>query len=264
MNQSVDNNPDPGKQGDGTGDGDQDTNAIIKSLQGELAAMKTGMLTEREKRQKFEVELAEVKGFQAAGRTKPDKREFTRAELEDHVMNGKISEAERDRILDDQAARKIQRTVEETVTTTVQTQERLRDTLKTIDRYTGVVPDLLKEGSAQRDRVRKEFEALLDMGDDPTSKVTELKALRSVYGPIDDLEAGKSRAPNRETHQEGGSGQGGDDSSRSGTKDGPPSGLSSREKAYYQDRIVKGIYPDWAAVTKELKHANPSVRARRA
>lgn len=225
----------------------------------EAEALKTGMMAERAKRQKAEIENAELRGELRGLSTKPAEatREFSRAELKRLVDDGKVSQEDADRTLDDQQGKRIERTVRETVDSTIKGQTQTQRMQSEIDRYKTALPDIVNEGSETRAKVEREYRYLTGVLGQPDSVVTELTALRAAFGDADRLVTGRVE---RETSQDVGS-DAGPGSDNSG--DGVPKTLTAREREFYKDRVGPGrLYPDWKSVEKELEFASPNLRKR--
>lgn len=205
------------------------------------------------------LEAAELRGkLSAAPAPKvEDVREFSRAELDEQVTLGKITQAQADQIIDNQVDRRIDKRVGEKVDA-----KSINDRLDAeIDEYAGLKPDIRKNGSPDRDRVAEEFKYLVQNGS-PETKATELAALRAVFGPLSRLKAAAAAGEGRrETHKEGSGGAG---SEEPGTRtDGAPKGLTARQRDHYQKSIDKGLYRDWAAVAEEVNF-DPTQRKKKA
>lgn len=224
----------------------------------EAEALKTGMMAERAKRHDLEKEVAELRGKVDGLSTKPAeaKREFSRAELKRLVDDGKVSQEEADRTLDDQQDKRIERTVRKTVDSTIGQQTQAQRVKSEVDRYKTALPDIVNEGTEARAKAGAEYQYLTGLGH-PDSVVTELAALRAAFGPADRLVTGRVE---RETSQDVGSDAGpGSDNS----EDGIPKTLTAREREFYKERVGPGkLYPDWKTVENELKFASPNLRKR--
>ena len=218
-----------------------------------------GMLAEREKRHNLEREISELKGQMEGLRAKADApKQYTRQELASLVDDGKLEQGQADQIMENQLRAKVTKEAKDAAVAAVTSNARIDRVNTEIARYKEAVPDVLNDGSAARQRVEQEFQYLVALGDDPNA-ATELKALRAVYGPVDNLQKGE---PARETHQETGGEDpdAGDDGMRT---DGMPKGLTAAQRAYYKPLIGR-LYKDWDEVQAELKYANPRLVKRHA
>ena len=188
----------------------------------------------------------------------PEPKKYSLADLNKLVDEGQITGEQRDQYFETQ----ISKTIDERVDTLVSKKEQEREKatrLKTeMDRYKSLIPDVMKQGSEDRQKVTNAFNRLVDMGS-PNDARTELAALMSVYGPVEELEKRKSTMTRelRDKHQETGGGKPPEPVSTGMLKT-----LSPREKAHYESMIQKGLYKDWKDVEEELKHANPDLRKR--
>lgn len=204
-----------------------------------------------------DLEMAELRGRLSAQTATPPPapvKVWTRAELENQVALGQMTEEAASQVYEAQ----IQRRVDETVKSTVDVRSLVDRLDAELTEYETLRPDVLKAGSADRQRVAAEYQYLTRNGS-PETKATELAALRAVFGPIAKLKAASAATSRRETHQEGGSGDGGADNADT-RQDGSPKGLSARERQFYQRGIDDGRYADWKAVEAELAYANPDLR----
>lgn len=179
---------------------------------------------------------------------------ISRAELDQAVSAGRITEAEATAIWDKQSAEQTARLVKETVRATLEDAQSQNLVDTGIKEYAALKPDVMKPGTTDRQRVEAQYKYLVSIGQ-PATKSTELAALNMVFGSIEGLKAAAAGRPSEETHEDVG---GGEPSSKSS----PPKKLklSAAEERYYRTGIEKGIYKDWAAVEAELAYANPRVR----
>jgi len=182
---------------------------------------------------------------------------YSRAQLEQAVEQAKITQAEADALWDAQQARQTEKLVKETVHNTIQQTQQLSAVETRINEYAAIKPDVLKEGTPERERVKAQYDYLVSIGQ-PKTRSTELAALGMVFGSIEALKAAHSASRDEETHMEIGGGSPG--SNGGGSADGPKTKLSARERAHYQALIDRGIYTGWEQVDDEMKFANSRVR----
>lgn len=204
-------------------------------------------------------ELAELRGRVSAQPPKPTEeppREYTRAQLDKAVEENQITEAQRDDIIERQNAARVQRQIDQAVDSKVTGITREQQVEQQIGQYGEIEPNVVKEGSDERRRVKQQYDAYVAMGL-PKTKATELAALRTIFGEIDVFRAKKNRTQEYEHHEEGGSGDPGEV-----TPKGTKLKLTKDERRYYESCIEKGIYKDWKEVEAEMKYANPQIRAR--
>lgn len=182
---------------------------------------------------------------------------YSRAQLEAAVEGGKITKAEADAIWDTQSQRQTQRLVADTVKTVLTETQQQTTVDSRIAEYQALKPEVMKADSPERARVKQQYDYLVSIGQ-PAAKSTELAALTMCYGSLDALKAAHAATRDDETLMDVGGGTppaaGGDGN------DGPKTKLSARERAHYQKLIDKGMYPNWAAVDKEMEYANGRVR----
>ena len=179
---------------------------------------------------------------------------FTRAELKKLVEDEHITQEQADLKWDAQLEAKFEKKAQKVSEGVVNEKQLSQKVENEIDRYVALKPDISKEGTETRNKIKREFKFLVKMGDSATSMATELKAIRAVLGPIEALELAGSGKTSHDSHEEtGGEGGGGE----GGGKKFEDS-LSDRKRKYYQGMIDKGLYKDWKEV-KELLH--PSKKA---
>lgn len=181
---------------------------------------------------------------------------YTRTQLDQAVSENKITAAEANALWDRQQQEQTAKLVKDTVREAVTDVGRANEVTSRIAEYTALKPEVLKEGSPERARVKQQFDYLVSIGQ-PATKATELVALGMIYGQLDTLKAAHSTTRDEETHQEVGGGA----PSNVG-EPAPKLKLSKDEKRYYGDLISKGIYSGWDAVAEELKFASARVRSR--
>ena len=189
-------------------------------------------------------------------------KEYTRAEINAAVDRGEITAAEGEGVWDRQQDARTQRLAREAAADVLKTTKLTATIEDRIGDYSELAPKAFQEGTAERQRVKKQFDYLISIGQ-PATKSTELAALSLALGDIDGLRAAARGSVKRETFEDVGGGDSGGTGEGS-TGDGPPKGmnLTARERSYYQQKIDRGIYKDWKAVADERKFAVP--RASRA
>ena len=192
----------------------------------------------------------------AAADAPPPQPEYTRAELGKAVEDGKITEIQAQDILDKQNDKKTANLVKETVSTTIGNINRDQTVDSQIDAYSKLMPEVLAEGSDERQRVASQFSYFVSIGL-PNDKSTELAALNSVYGSIDALKSSKGAAQEFDTQQETSGG-----GAPAETVSGTTLKLSADERKHYQYLIDRGQYKDWKEVEAEMKFSNKQVRSR--
>lgn len=182
---------------------------------------------------------------------KPDKQ-YNRAELNALVDAEKISRDQADELWDKQLETRITNKLTTHFDEKTQVETQTREVAEELKSYKQLRPDVVVEGSPEREKVREEYRYLLSRGQ-PDSISTELLALRNIYGPHEKLR--RNSNVDRETHKETGGG-----SPPSQKKEGMPE-MSAKERDYYEPLVKNGMYT-WKQVGEELKYANPSIRSR--
>ncbi|MEE8607203.1 MAG: hypothetical protein V3S55_06355 [Nitrospiraceae bacterium] len=249
--------PDPEDEGEGKGN----TQGAV-SPNKEVEGLRTGIIAERHKVQALKEETAELRGKlsareESATRQAPDETTFSRSQLDAAVADGRVTQDEADRIYHKQVVREVTEEVTAKVTETTT----VNAVGLEIRKYQDALPVLSVRGSDEFAKVEKEFAWMVSNGS-PNNLSTELAAMRSVFGDSTKMKADKGKKV-LETHQEtGGSAQEGSDSEDSSPGGRPPKGLSRDAKKHYGTQIERGMYANWAAVSKELEGASPSVKAR--
>ena len=157
---------------------------------------------------------------------------YSRAELDNMVVEQKISQDQADEILERQNDYRIASVAEEIVDNRIKT----RDVLGEIERYKKSIPNMMKEGSIEREKLVREYRTLVATGQ-PDSQSTELAAVKIAFGNIDAVEAAHKGTAPREFHQDVDTGE----ASKSGEKS-PLAGLPARHRDYYRQQIDKGFY----------------------
>ncbi len=185
----------------------------------------------------------------AAAKPVEGPKTYTRAELNALVESRAITQDQADSQMDLQIREGARAEAARVATDTVTAVSRKERVDGEIARYTVVAPEVLDETHDTRARIKEEYKFLIELGD-KASVETQLKAIRSVLGPIDKLERARNGRPSHEPHREDG---GGGVERKPKASDGTYDGLSAREKAHYDKLITNGIYKDKAAVNAELK-----------
>ena len=259
-----DGGPGPGNQGDVS------PNDELEALRKENEGLRTGMLSEREKRQTRDLQLAEangkLQGLSEAGqpRKTEDEPKITRAQLRVKVEANEMTEAEAEQIWEGQFERRLGHRIDTTVKAAIGEAQTVNNVGAQIDAYSEVMPEVMTEGSSARQRVQEEYNFLTSTGA-PDGLPTQLQALRAAFGPINALKKIKGERPDT-SHQDVGSGAGAEKEDGTGMRtDGTPKGLTARQRDYYTPRVGPGkYYPDWNAVVGELKFQDEGLTRRRA
>lgn len=197
-----------------------------------------------------------------AERAKQDKadppRQYSRTELNQLVADGKITQDAADAVWERQVEERATAKATEAATAVVAKREREATVAAQLKEYRELVPVAWETGSKERARVGREYEYLVKNLGYPGNQATEVAALRAAFGDPADIRQARSAGRNGpgESHEEVGGGErpgdGGEDKG-----DGPPKGLTARQKAYYETGISQGRYKGWKEVREELKFARP-------
>lgn len=204
----------------------------------EVVGLRKALQASRQTGSSLKVEMAEMKGkldVLAAKTEKP--REFTRAELQQQVDDGRMSPDDSDRILYDQ----MKRGITEEVTTGLKSEyqaEKLTSMIESeVSRYTEARPDIMVDGTQDRELVAAEYNRQVTELGKPKNQQTELDALMACFGPANRLQNGKDKK--LQTHQETGS-----DGGSEGKKETSPK-LPPQVEKHYKKMIDMGMYSGW-------------------
>ena len=193
---------------------------------------------------------AENEALKAARAQVEAPKPLSRADLNNLVADGKITQEAADAHWENQVVQTAERKARQAAAAEVQGQQREAVVKGQLDEYRGLVPTAWDAGSKERAKVEREFKALIGLGF-PDNRVTEVAALRAAFGDPDVIRASRrGRSGPGETHVETG---GGDGPGETGAADGMPKGLTAREQAHYQNLISRGIVKDWKQVAEERK-----------
>lgn len=201
-------------------------------------------------------ELNDLRSKIPAAAAAPATKEYTRAEINAAVDRGDITAAEGEGVWDKQQDARTQRLAREAAADVLKTTKLTATLDDRIGDYSELAPKAFVEGTPERQRVKKQYDYLISIGQ-PATKSTELAAL-SILGDIDGLRAASRGTVRRETFEDVGGGDA-DGGGQGSTGDGIPKGmtLTATQRSYYQQKIDRGIYPNWKAVADELKFAVP-------
>lgn len=181
----------------------------------------------------------------------PAQKPATRAELNALVAHGDLTQVQSDTIWENQITDRVRGEATAAATHVVGAAEHQRKVDSELASYRELVPQAWEDGSSEREKASREYSFLVGLSL-PQTKETELAALRAAFGDISTLRASKSARPgSSETHVESGGGR--PPAGEGGGSDGPPKGLTPREKDHYEKAISRGIYANWAAVKDERK-----------
>lgn len=167
----------------------------------------------------------------------PPKQTYTWTQLEKAVEDKTITAAEANAIWAKQEREENQRLIHETVQAAVTGMTQNDKIQSQIDKYKAAFPDITKPGSEARAKVQQAIKQQLGFtGLEKPTLGTELAALSMLFGPPESL--GNTDQHPRQTHQE----TEGRDDDVSAPSNGSLKGATAAQRAYYMDKINKGIY----------------------
>ena len=173
-------------------------------------------------------------------------KRYTRAELNALVEARQITQEQADATVDEQIRREARDESRQVATETVIGITRKERVNSELAQYKRLAPEILQDASDTRARIVEEYNYFVATLGDPRTVETELKAIRSVLGPVEKLATARSGKSAGDTHRETGGGESGD---RGGKKTGKlVDTLTPREKGYYENMIRQGHYKDWKDV----------------
>jgi len=229
--------------------------ARAKHAEADREALRQELQKEREERIRFEERL------KAQETAKPTQQEYTWDQLEAAIEEGKITRAWANQYREGIVAKKAKEEALREIEVKQQTSTRETSVASEIDRYKQLVPDILRAGTPERQKVEREYAYMVqNLGFKP-GLATELAATRAALGDLDTVERvakakhSTTREPFMETHSSTHKPQ--QKSSKLTDK------LDERQKAHYEKMIANGRYADWNEVEEELKWTPPNLRVRR-
>lgn len=230
--------------------------ARAKGAEAELASVKEQAQREREERIRLEERLKAQEEVKKA--TQP---EYSWEQLEGFIAEGKISVTQAVKYREDLQKEKTKRETLEALKSEIQVTSHDSTISGELNRYTQAMPEILQNGTPERQKVVREYNYLVKTLKYPETKATELAATRAALGDVETVERtvqAKRSAPKEsfmETH--------------SSTQKPQPKGndpiaqLTEREKKHYEKMIDRGRYSGWDEVRKELAWTPPSLRVTR-
>ncbi len=197
--------------------------------------------TEREARIRLEERLTagETKKVESAG--------VTRAQLDQEVTGGRLTQAQADDMLMAQEKKSWLAEARQEFTQQREEDQQGRLIDDQIAAYTRACPEVQQQGSDERKKVTLAYNALVKDVGLPHGPSTELLALRESFGPADKLTELRSK---RAAHSETSAGAGTDGTPTSSNL----SGVAARQKAYTDKLVERGILTREDA-DKDLKFA---------
>lgn len=180
---------------------------------------------------------------------KPDQKPPTRTELLQFVEKGDLSQEQADAIWEKQIKDAAVKAAAETTTRVLAGNAYQQQVETELRGYKELKGEAWQPGTPERARVEAEFAYLVQMGDDPSNRATEAKALRAAFGDLSTLRASTSARPGpSDTHEETGGHRPVGDGKGNSLK------LSPEQKKYYEKGIESGRYKGWDDVKEELKY----------
>jgi len=227
-----------------------DENAIPHSRVTEMVDkakqdMQTQLDSERQRSQSLQAQLAVAAVAKAGGAQDPQgPAKWTREALQAKVESSELTPEQAGAIWQKQE-------IEEKVTEQVAgVEQRLRaeqmqrstaTTLQSqVDAYKGSVPEVMNEGSEERDRLKSEYQWLLGQGYQQNLH-TELLALRAAFGDVASRKNSKETTSQRPRSKEvAGSGGRRGKTPKVDNEGGSDIDLTDRQQSYYQHRVDAG------------------------
>lgn len=191
-------------------------------------------------------------------------REYSLPELDQAVATGSITQTQRDQIWTQQIERKALKAAESTAQRIVETETHNNALDGELKQYATMVPEIMKDGSPARQRIKGEFDYLVSRGHDPNSLATELAAVRAAMGPIERVrqyKEGRRMGPDYFGDTQGGQRL----SPQQARQEDQWSKLPAAQRQHYETLIFKGIYRDKAAALAEVnwkRSGPPGTRGR--
>lgn len=217
-----------------------------------LTQLESSLQEERESRIRLEGQISALQTqAQTPAPVEPEERVYSRIELQSMLDDGKISESQRDQMLDDQRTKQLRKEILAEVRQENQAFQAQQSIQSQVSEYTSALPDLYTQGSDHEKRAAKELTYLIQMGQDPNQLSTKLLAMKLAFGEASKLKEVSRKT--RETHAETSSGSG---DAGEPAKDLGPSNINNRMRSFYKEQIEKGRYTGWddPNLKKELKY----------
>ncbi len=156
---------------------------------------------------------------------------FTRSELQEQVDTGRISEEQRDDVLDRQRTTQVKDELRQEMR-----EERREERVRTrVAAYTAKIPGLRVDGNENRTRVATKYQEFVEQGL-PEGAATELAALDAIFGSPD-IPADRTRE-RREVREETGGGAPPAGESGANWKQG----LGARQAKHFERMLETGHY----------------------
>ena len=181
---------------------------------------------------------------------KAEPKQYTRADLDAAVAKGTIGQTQADAIWEAQTEERLTKKVRSEVLAEIESSQASNSTDTEIARYRELVPDLTDAKSEISQRCEAVYRRMIARKL-PKGNATALAAVEQVCGPLDALEAAKTKG-RRDTHEETGSGSG----QRASDESSPVKGLNNRMREHYAGQIAKKVYSSWTDpnLVKEIEY----------
>jgi hypothetical protein len=186
----------------------------------------------------------------------------TREQLQEHVDNGTITQAQ----MDTELARQLREELKKELSTELRQEFTVKDQQRVVqdqfDAYVKVHPDVKVEGSDDLRRVRDEIQSLVKLGY-PHDLRTEVMAMRMAFGPAERIE--ETTSQRLDTHRETG-GAGSAPATGAPTGAAWEKGLNDGQIAAFRKQLDRNVYPseDDAFFKKVVTRARTDNIARKA
>lgn len=141
--------------------------------------------------EKYDALKTELDALRAEAKAKPaieQPKRYTRTELTAMVDNRQITQEQADAQLDFQMREDFRTEASRVATETVTAAQRKQFIDSEIARYKAVAPEILDDTHETRNKIKEEYTYLVNVMGDSNSVDTQLKAIRSVLGPVEKLE----------------------------------------------------------------------------
>ncbi|HUT61231.1 MAG TPA: hypothetical protein VNA25_25560, partial [Phycisphaerae bacterium] len=161
---------------------------------------------EREKLARAELQ-GQLNGMKASAPAAPAQtpKRYSRAELQAAVDAGTITQANADGYIDQLRTEDLDRRLNDGIAKAKADILAESDVKAELNQYIESVPDIMVEGSEERNRVQAEYTELINKFGNPEGIRTQLLAVRNVMGPV---RSGRTDLPSEREHDRTGAGGG--------------------------------------------------------
>lgn len=208
---------------------------------------------EREQRARLEGELEALRRTPPPQAAPPPPR-YSAAQLQQMIDEGKATVGQVLAYQEETLRKELATTLDEKVQATLTATAKTSSLNQEMERYKAVVPEVIQEGTPERQKVTQEFSYLVSLGYDARDPRTELMAVRAALGSVETIQAkraAKTIPTGRETMQ--------DIQANGGAKASEPDVLkkmTAAQRQHYQRMIDRNVYKGWDEVRDELKFAS--------